>query len=108
MTLPRWSGENFPGNLVVVDKIHAIAEKYGQTPNQTTLAWILSEHPTCARCFICSCYLRQLIRNSNELEFAIPDSRTIARLEENARAVDLRLAPETLEEIRKLSDDANV
>ncbi|KAF7970890.1 hypothetical protein HWV62_22640 [Athelia sp. TMB] len=87
MMLPRWSEENFPGNLVVVDKIHAIAEKYGQTPSRVTLAWILSEHPTW---------------------FAIPDSRTIARLEANARAVDLRLVPENLEEIRKLSEDASV
>ncbi|KAF7965216.1 hypothetical protein HWV62_45065 [Athelia sp. TMB] len=87
LTLPRWSDENFPRNLVVVDKIHAIAEKYGQTPSQVTLAWILSEHPTW---------------------FAIPGSRTIARLEENARAAELRLEPEALREIRKLSEDADV
>ncbi|KZP11093.1 Aldo/keto reductase, partial [Athelia psychrophila] len=45
--LPRWSEENFPKNLVVVDKLAAIAARYGRTASQVALAWILAEHPTC-------------------------------------------------------------
>ena len=45
--LPRWSEENFPKNLQVVDKLQEIANKYGATSSQVTLAWILAEHPTC-------------------------------------------------------------
>ena len=43
-----------------------------------------------------------------KLGFAIPGSRTIARFEENARAAELHLAPEALQEIRKLCEDADV
>ena len=46
LMLPRFSEENFPKNLVVTDKIKAIADKYGATPSQVTLAWILAEHDT--------------------------------------------------------------
>jgi aryl-alcohol dehydrogenase-like predicted oxidoreductase len=47
LILPRWSEENFPKNLEVVDKLKQIAQKYSATPSQVTLAWILVEHPTC-------------------------------------------------------------
>lgn len=42
--LPRFSEENFPKNLVITDKIKAIADKYNATPSQVTLAWILAEY----------------------------------------------------------------
>ena len=47
LILPRWSEENFPKNLEIVDKLHQIAVKYNATASQVTLAWILAEHPTC-------------------------------------------------------------
>lgn len=40
---PRFSQENFPKNLELVDKISAIAKKKGVTPSQLTLAWILAQ-----------------------------------------------------------------
>ena len=40
---PRFSEENFPKNLELVDKISAIAKKKGVTPSQLTLAWILEQ-----------------------------------------------------------------
>lgn len=40
---PRFSEENFPKNLELVDKISAIAEKKGVTPSQLTLAWVLAQ-----------------------------------------------------------------
>lgn len=39
----RFSEENFPKNLELVDKISAIAQKKGVTPSQLTLAWILAQ-----------------------------------------------------------------
>lgn len=47
LRLPRWSEENFPKNLLLVDRIKDIADKLGRTPSQVTLAWILAEHSDC-------------------------------------------------------------
>lgn len=44
---PRFSEENFPKNLEVVDELRKVATKYGATTGQITLAWILAEHPNC-------------------------------------------------------------
>ena len=41
--LPRFSKENFPKVLQVVDSIKAIAEKYNATPAQVCLAWLLAQ-----------------------------------------------------------------
>lgn len=40
---PRFSEENFPKNLQLVDKITEIAKKKGVTPSQLTLAWIMAQ-----------------------------------------------------------------
>jgi len=40
---PRFSAENFPKNLQLVDKITEIAKKKGCTASQLTLAWILAQ-----------------------------------------------------------------
>ncbi|KIJ97249.1 hypothetical protein K443DRAFT_133887 [Laccaria amethystina LaAM-08-1] len=87
LILPRWSEENFPKNLEVVDKLKQIAQKYSATPSQVTLAWILVEHPTW---------------------IPIPGSRTIERIEENARGAELELSVEAIKEIRELVDKAEV
>lgn len=39
---------------------------------------------------------------------AIPGSRTIERIEENARGAELRLPLEAIKEIRKVTEDAEV
>jgi aryl-alcohol dehydrogenase-like predicted oxidoreductase len=39
---PRFQGENFAKNLVLVDRIREIAEARGWTPSQLALAWVLS------------------------------------------------------------------
>lgn len=41
--LPRFSQENFPKILRVVDGIQAIAKKYYATAGQVTLAWLLAQ-----------------------------------------------------------------
>jgi aryl-alcohol dehydrogenase-like predicted oxidoreductase len=40
---PRFSEENFPKNLELVDRITEIASKKGATPSQLTLAWLLHQ-----------------------------------------------------------------
>ncbi|KAH9921861.1 NADP-dependent oxidoreductase domain-containing protein [Fomitopsis serialis] len=77
--LPRWSDENFPKNLALLEKFRAVANKYGATPGQAALAWILTENPD----FV-----------------PIPGSRSIERLEENAKAVGVTLAEEDVKELR--------
>lgn len=69
---PRFSKENFPKNLELVDKIQAIANKKGVTPSQLTLAWILAQgddfFPVCvvtqadARLLLLTIVLRFLVR----------------------------------------------
>lgn len=85
--LPRFSDENFPKNLEVVDKFRAIAARYGATPSQITLAWILAEHPD----FV-----------------PIPGTRTIERLEENAKAAEITLKDEDVKALRAIVEAAEV
>ncbi|KAK6340733.1 hypothetical protein TWF696_009057 [Orbilia brochopaga] len=40
--LPRYTVENFPKNLVLVDRLKTLADKKGVTPAQLTLAWVMS------------------------------------------------------------------
>lgn len=42
--MPRFSKENFPKNLELVDKLKAIGKKYNASVARVTLAWILAEH----------------------------------------------------------------
>ena len=43
---------NFPKNLVLADKIKAIADKYKATPSQIALVWILAEDEKCMYCLM--------------------------------------------------------
>lgn len=42
-TDPRFSKENFPNNLALVDSLKAMAEKKGCTAGQLVLAWELAQ-----------------------------------------------------------------
>lgn len=41
--IPRYSVENFPKNLQLIDLLHKIADDKKCTPGQLTLAWLLSQ-----------------------------------------------------------------
>ena len=71
--MPRYSPENFPKNMELVDKVEAIAKKKGSTPGQVALAWVrgLSKRPGMPR-FI-----------------PIPGATTAERVNENMTIVDL-------------------
>ncbi|KAF8064099.1 NADP-dependent oxidoreductase domain-containing protein [Lyophyllum atratum] len=84
---PRFSEENFPKNLKVVEQLQTMCEKYNATSAQIALAWILAEHPN----FI-----------------PIPGIRNVARLEENARGAEIELSVEDVKAIRAVVESAQV
>ncbi|MBV9081214.1 MAG: aldo/keto reductase [Acidobacteriaceae bacterium] len=74
---PRFQGENFTKNLAIADHVKEIAAKKNCTPAQLTLAWLLSKPDV----------------------VPIPGTSSLARLEENVRAVDVELSEHDIAEI---------
>ncbi len=72
---PRLQGENFDRNLDIVQAVKALADTLGATPAQLVLAWLLHQ--------------------GNDL-VPIPGTKRRRWLEENLKAVDLRLSAEDL------------
>jgi len=87
LTQPRFSEENFDKNLVLVDKMQAIAKNLNATSGEVALAWILAENPDM---------------------IPIPGTKSVERLEENAKGAELKLSTEDVKELRKLSEEADV
>jgi len=86
-TSPRFSKENFGKNLVLVDKIKALADKKGCTAGQLVLAWLL--------------------RQGDEV-ILIPGTTRIEALEENVNATKVQLTDAEANEIRKTAEEADV
>lgn len=86
--VPRFSPENLPRNMQLVDKIRAVADRKGCTPAQLTLAWMMKQ----------------------DLVFPIPGTKKIPYLEENLGANDvyLGLTDEEEREIRDAIERAEV
>ena len=70
--MPRFAGENFDKNLVLVERVRAIAERKGVQPGQLALAWVLAK---------------------GEDLVPIPGTKRRKYLEENAAAADIKLTP---------------
>jgi aryl-alcohol dehydrogenase-like predicted oxidoreductase len=79
---PRFQGENFARNVALADHVRRLAQEKGCTPAQLALAWMLARHDDV---------------------IPIPGTSSLARLEENAAAVDVRLTTEELDAIEKAS-----
>lgn len=75
---PRWSEENFPANLKIVDVIREVAERNGASPAQVALAWLLAQ---------------------DEHIVPIPGVKRIATMEDSVRAAELDLSEEDIETI---------
>ncbi|KAF7324362.1 Aldo-keto reductase yakc [Mycena sanguinolenta] len=103
--LPRFSSENFPKNLVLVEHFEALGQKYKASPSQIALAWILAQHPHC----------KSSVKTFMEGEIAdtktvvpIPGTRVVDRLEENAHSAEINLSPEDVATIRRKVEEAEV
>lgn len=76
--IPRFSEEARKANLAVVDLLNRIGERYGATPAQVALAWLLARKPWIVPLF---------------------GTRRLERFEENVGALAVRLTPADLAEI---------
>ncbi|SCO92659.1 related to pyridoxine 4-dehydrogenase [Fusarium oxysporum] len=85
--LPRFSEENFPKNLEIVDTIAKIAKQKSLTPSQLCLSWLLA--------------------NRDDI-FPIPGTTRQERLEENLRALDIQLTHQEENTIRNVCENAQV
>ncbi|KAK4186699.1 NADP-dependent oxidoreductase domain-containing protein [Podospora australis] len=81
---PRFSKENFPKNLELVDKFKELAAKKGCTSGQLTMAWLMAQ---------------------GEDIFPIPGTKSIKYLEENVGAVNVTVSTEEEREIRSRIDN---
>jgi aryl-alcohol dehydrogenase-like predicted oxidoreductase len=84
---PRFSKENFPKNLKLVDQLATVAERKGVTPAQLTLAWLMAQ---------------------GQDIFPIPGTTKVERLKENLGALDVKLTEQEIKEVRKYVDEAEV
>lgn len=84
---PRFSEENFPKNLKLVDQINEIATRKGCTAGQLTLAWLLAQGPDI---------------------IPIPGTKKIKYLEENIAALNVKLTSSENAEIRNAVENAEV
>jgi len=76
---PRFQGENFARNLAIADQVRQLASEKGCTPAQLALAWLLTKPDV----------------------IPIPGTSSVARLEENVRAADVRLADSDIARIEQ-------
>ncbi len=79
---PRFQGENFGKNLGLIRAIETMAAKKKCTPAQLALAWVLAR---------------------GEDLVPIPGTKSRVRLEENVRALDVRLTPADLARIEEIA-----
>lgn len=84
---PRFSAENFPKNLKLVNRIAEIAKAKGATPAQATLAWLLAQ---------------------GDDIFPIPGTTKAERLEENIGSLKVKLSRDEVQAIRKACDEAEI
>jgi aryl-alcohol dehydrogenase-like predicted oxidoreductase len=78
---PRFQGENFEKNLLLVEKIKQLADSKNCTPSQLALAWVMAQ---------------------GDNIFPIPGTKRIKYLEENAGAVNIHFSLEELSAIDKI------
>jgi len=75
LTSPRFQGENFNRNLLLVEHVRTMAAGIGCTPSQLALAWVLAQ---------------------GEDLVPIPGTKRRKYLDENLGALDVRLTPQQL------------
>lgn len=73
---PRFQGDNFKKNLVLVKKVEDIAQQKGCTPSQLALAWVMKQ---------------------GDFLFPIPGTKHIKYLEENVGALHVEFSKDELQ-----------
>ena len=81
-TNPRFTGENFQRNLLIVDEVRAVAREVCATPAQVALAWLLAQGDDIA---------------------PIPGTKRVARVEENTAADGIELSATQVERLNHLT-----
>ncbi|KAI0072150.1 Aldo/keto reductase [Panus rudis PR-1116 ss-1] len=83
--VPRYSKENFPNIFKLVDGLKAIGERHKASAGQVALAWVLAQ---------------------GEDVIPIPGTTRLENLKENLGALDVKLTPEEVQEIRDIANKA--
>lgn len=78
--MPRFQGDNIAANLARVETVKAIAAETGASPGQIALAWTM-------------CGAHDVI--------PIPGSRQSHHLEDNARAIEIQLTPNQMQQLNE-------
>lgn len=87
LAIPRFSEENFPKNLDLVDKLEKVARRKDCTPSQLTLAWLLAQ--------------------GHDI-IPIPGTKRIKYLEENWASLEVALTGEEEEEVRRAIESVEI
>ncbi|EIN05498.1 Aldo/keto reductase [Punctularia strigosozonata HHB-11173 SS5] len=82
----RYSAENFPNILRLVDGLAEIGKRHGATAGQVALAWLLAQ---------------------GEDVIPIPGTTQLKYLKENLGAVDVKLTPEEVKEVKEIAHKAD-
>ncbi|EAW12248.1 aldo/keto reductase [Aspergillus clavatus NRRL 1] len=85
--LPKYSLENFPQILKLVQGLKDVAAIHGGTPAQVALAWLLAQGP-------------EII--------PIPSTKSTVKMDENAAAALLHLSDQEVQKIRTLAEQAEI
>ncbi|KUJ23166.1 Aldo/keto reductase [Mollisia scopiformis] len=85
--MPRFSAENFPKNLKLVEDFERLAKKKDCTSGQLDLAWLMAQ--------------------GSDI-FPIPGTKRVERLKENLGALDVKLTEEEVKEIRTSVNAAGI
>jgi len=86
-SVPRFSAENLPGNLVLLTRLRMMAEARGCTVGQLALAWLL---------------------HKSNFIVPIPGTNSIAHLEENCAAADVTLSASEIAKIDRIFARGNI
>ncbi|KIM36704.1 hypothetical protein M413DRAFT_449041 [Hebeloma cylindrosporum] len=85
-TIPRFGPQNFPNILKLVKGLQELGAKHDATPGQVTLAWLLAQ---------------------GEDIIPIPGTKKIKYLKENLGALNVKLTPAEVAEVREIARKAD-
>ena len=100
MMHPRFSDENFDGNLKLVDGFDALAKKKGCTIGQLAIAWVMAQGEGE---YQCSSSAKPCAYDSFVTDFIpIPGTKTLKYMKENAGAALVNFTAEDEREVRSM------